>query len=504
MDAAALSALWARGRDPIVFATEILGLDLNPTQRRWFMVHTPTPEHGWPYHRTAFVSGNQVGKSVAVAIFNLWAASYKIGLDPSDPQRWLDTPFYGFHVAPDQSQAYIPLVDIELLVKGAHPAQARTGRPCHFPEGLVQFHEIDNHRGFSTLTGSSVQFRNTDQKAKALQGRRAHYISFDEAAFENHLKAVIDEALSMRLISTGGVLAMVSTPDGLNDWWEIVQGIQDRAQPHATEDRVWIGEDEALVWGHISDNVGFGISAEEAARKERELPEETKEQQLRGAFLEPREAFFVPSDQVLHAFKRDIHAEQPAVQGHRYVIFWDPSISSDPTAGYVVDTTKKPWRVTQEFHEAKPRGFTWLLNKMRDVHSLHQLPIRDELALGRSLNSVVTGYDATSMGGAIFKEALSSLKPSKALEFSGSPGKKLDILGNLRAALLKGELLIPDELVGLKREILNYRIDDKDIQQDRVMALAGAVHIAARYSGVQSTAFSPHGRSTSPSYRTAR
>ena len=167
-----LAGILGQGRDPIYFAEQVLGVRLNPAQRRWLRVHTPVEDGAWPFHRTAHVSGNQVGKSLAVGILILWAATYKIGVDASDPQKWLDQPYYWFHVAPQQAQAYIPLGDIELLARGAHAAQVNE---CHFPEALVTFSTIETgYRGFTTLTGAVCQFRTTDEKAKALQGRRAH------------------------------------------------------------------------------------------------------------------------------------------------------------------------------------------------------------------------------------------------------------------------------------------------------------------------------------------
>jgi hypothetical protein len=438
------------------------------------------------------VSGNQAGKSLGLAVLILWAAMYKIGLDRDTPdQRWLETPYFWFHVAPQQAQAYIPLNDIEALVKGAHPSQVKE---CKFPAEFVSFATIETgYRGFTTIQGAVCQFRTTDEKAKALQGRRAHGISFDEAALENHLIEIIDTVLAMRLISTSGPLLLVGTPDGMNDYYEVVEMVRRQCKPVPDMERTWVGDDVALVWSHVSDNVGFGISPEEAARKEQELDQlspEKKLQMLEGAFLEPSEAFFVPSESITPAFRADLPVDVPAEEGHRYVIFFDPSVSTDPTAAYVLDVTKKPWVVVQEFYEKKGRGFTSLLQRMREMHAARNIK-----------SKAMTGYDATSMGGKIFKEEMRDINPSKALDFGG-PKAKLDFLGNLKSALQKGDLIIPAKMVGLEREIRNYRLDDKHIRQDRVMALAGAAWIAGRFSGsTKPVAFSPGGRITTPIYR---
>lgn len=485
--------LWARGRhDPIFFAEQLLGVHSNPAQQRWLPKHVPDADGNWPYHRTVHISGNQVGKSLGLAILILWAASYKIGLSVRmEPRRWLETPYRWFHVAPDQATAYIPLDIIEALVKGAHPSQVST---CRFPADTVSFSMIETgYRGFTTMAGAVVQFRTTAEKAKALQGRVANVISFDEAGLENHLIEVMDTVLSMRLISTGGPLILVGTPDGMNDYYEVVQSILGQSHPSPDEERVWLGDDVALVWSHVSDNIGYGYTAEEASRKEAELDQlspEKKAQMLQGAFLEPSEAFFVPGSEIEKAWDDSLPAYVEPQPGRRYVIFWDPSVSTDPTAGYVIDVTRKPFAVVQEVYQLKSPGFTWLLSRMREVHS-------DRNSVGKAL----TGYDSTSMGGKIFKESLSNIRPAKPLDFGG-PKAKLDYLGNLKAMLLNGSLVIPGEMVGLKREVLNYRLDDKNIKQDRVMALAGAAWLAGKgFSGKQTASFSPSGRIAVPTWR---
>ena len=478
--------LWL-GRDLLYFAEHILGVRPNRAQRRWAKYNT-TPDGKWRTKGSAWVAANQVGKSLWVSVVVLWATIYKVGLDHSDPQAWIDAPYNWFHVAPSQQQAYIPLRDIEALVRGSHPAQGDRNR---LPAGLIRFEKLEQYYdGLSTPFGSTAQFRTTEEKAKALQGRRAHGISFDEAAFETHLKAVINETLLMRLISTGGPLHIVSTPNGINDYFEVVQSLRDEGTE--VEPNVWTTPDGwMLLWSTVTDNAGFGLSQDEIDRMERDLDPATKEQQLRGAFLEPAEAFFTPTGAVLSAFRTDIPDFVPAEAGHQYVIFWDPSVASDPTACYVIDVTTKPWRVVEEVWDRKPLGIVSLVDRIFGLHNRRASEGRH----GFNRSTAITGYDATSMGGAIIRQSLVGLAPQRPLNFGGQTKVKLDILTNLRALLIKGELLIPDAMIGLKREILNYRLEDKKLQQDRVMALAGAAWIAAKgFSGVQSAEFRPAGR----------
>lgn len=484
------------GRDIEVFAQQILGVKLNPAQLRW--LRAITKKGGWDSHISAWVSANQVGKSLGIAILILWACVYKIGVKNDTPEHWAAAPYHWFHVAPTQQQAYIPLKDIELLVRGVHPSQdvgkELYGLTPRFPEKLVHFEKLETYYdGFSTITGAFAQFRTTEEKAKALQGRRANGISFDEAAFEQHLRVVINEALMMRLISTGGPLIIVSTPNGINDFFEIVQQIKDAGIliPNS-EAMAWKTEDQSvLVWSTIADNAGYGISEQEIERMERDLDPATKEQQLRGAFLEPLEAFFVPTQLILDAFKPDMPTHVEPQKGHTYIIAWDPSVSSDPTSAIVIDVTSKPWKCVHESWNKKPSGIQSLLSEMFGLHYRYG-----------SEGTVFTVYDSTGMGGKIISQSLYALNPKRGLDTAGSSSLKLNMLANLRAALTKRELWIPETWVGLKRELLNYRLEDKNIQTDRVMALSMGVWIASKgYSEKQVAAFNVGGRIVESAWR---
>lgn len=488
----------ARGRDFTYFAESVLGLKLNRGQRRWIK-HNLTPDGRWKIKGSIWVAANQVGKTLLMAAIILWACVYKVGLNETDGKKWLDTPYHWFHVSPTQNQAYMPLNDIQLLVKGAHPAQEvgqkQYGLKFSFPTPLVVFEKVENFDGFRTLLGAEAQFRTTADKAKALQGRRANGISFDEAAFEDHLRSVVNETLLMRLVSTNGPLLIISTPNGINDYYEMVESIRDGGHhPDLDDEFVWVTPDGwTLIWATIADNVGFGLTEEAVERMERDLDEATKEQQLRGAFLEPQEAFFIPTGEVIKAWRADLPELAPPLPDRRYVIFWDGSVASDPTACYVLDVTKKPWVVVREVWERKPGGINTLITQMHGLHS--------EYGLANG-SWAITGFDATSMGGAIIRQMLIGLRPTRPLEFGGASRVKLDVLTNLRTALLRGDLLIPASMTGLKREILSYRLDDKHLQQDRVIALAGAAWIASKnVGGATSVAFDPSATVARPIWR---
>lgn len=505
-----------RGRDPLVWFREVFGVEPNPAQRRWIKLIAPDTD-GWQWRLKAVlhVAANQIGKTLGLALLILWAAWYKIGVDPTG--RWQQAPYVWFHLAPTQPQAYLPLTDMRLLLEGVHPAQPAEGGPFQevlktLVRPLIQEVKIEQYYdGLSLWNGALIQFRTTDDKAKALQGRRAAGISYDEAAFEDHLTSVINETLLMRLIASGGPLWLVSTPNGINDWYEVVIAVQESAHPREVIDDpdhpllggsavcgeplpMWENEqDWGLVWSTVADNIGFGIRAEEAARMERDLDPATKEQQLRGAFLEPAEAFFVPSAIIDQAFRKGLPDEVEPKVGHKYVISWDPSQTTDPTVVIVIDVTRKPWVGVYFRRYEKPLGETGLLTEIFKLHAyynggstermLHQKPPR-----------ALTVFDSTSMGGAMIAASLQKLSPRKALNLAGPNAKRIG-LTDLRTALNTGVLLLPASWLRVRREVLTYKLPDDKIQQDCVMTLLGNVSVASKgWSGEGAQKFRVTGR----------
>ena len=448
-------------------------------------------EGQWPLKELVVVAANQIGKTLFQAVLFLWASLYKIGVDPREQAKWAAAPYLWIHLGPVQQQAYHAHKDAKLLVKGEHPAQ---GGRSKLPKGLVNETKIENYYdGFSLFNGALIMFRTAEHKAEAVLGYRAAAISVDEAAFVDYLTEVKNTVLMMRLIASGGPLFLFSTPNGMNDFYDQADAV--RAEGREQEEMVWHADNRYLVWATITDNEGFGLTAEEIARMERDLNPATKEQQLRGAFLEPQEAFFVPQEPILKCFRQDMLSFQPPVPGHKYAIAWDLSVASDPTVAYVIDVTKWPWEAVAEQYYQKPLSATGLIGEMHRLHSqFHGHNDRNVLSVP---SSAVTGFDATSMGGAVMRQLLTDLHPKQPINMAGSPKKKLEALTNLKNRLTKGELLIPYDWSGLRQEVLNYRLKDDKIRQDRVMALMMADMVATRMAGnMQSKPIDPHARIT--------
>lgn len=480
-----VAKLTSRGRDPVYFAEEILGVRLNHAQKRWFRLVCQNPDGwSWKYRRVAHVAANQIGKTLGLAILILWATHNKIGVKTGNWDYWLGSPYKWFHLAPTHPQSLLTQKDLAALVAGSHPAQfdRDTGerRPMLWPaSGLIEEAKFDSqYLGFKLWNGAEIHFRTSDDKAKALQGVRAHGISFDEAAFEDHLNHILDQAVKLRLVSTGGPLWLVSTPNGINDYYEVVQAMMN-AGVQTFHERVWESPARkwALVWSHITDNLGYGLTQDDIDFMELDVDPATKEQQLRGAFLEPQDAFFVPVAEILAAWKTNLPDRGRPRNGHRYVIFWDVSVENDPTVCIIFDVTRKPWRGVYFERWERPMGVNQLIPEMFRVHAEWNTKTSTE----GFPPTAVTGFDSTSMGGAMLKQSIERLNQKRPINFAGK--MKINALTNMRGLLGKGDAIVPAGWVRLQREVGGYRLEDKKLVQDAVMACAGALQVASTWSG---------------------
>ena len=500
-----LPELLERGVDFKVFAEDILGLRLNKAQQRLCpILAVDTTLREWAFKELVVVAANQIGKTLIQAAIMLWACTYKIGMPAQDMQKWAGAPYLWIHLGPVQQQAYHAHKDARLLIKGEHPAQhakllikgehpAQGGR-CRLPQGLINPVKIENYYdGFELFNGAQIMFRTAEHKAEAVLGYRAAAISVDEAAFVDYLTEVKDTVLMMRLIASGGPLLLFSTPNGMNDFFDQADSI--RQSGEEIGDMHWADEQRHLVWAVITDNLGYGIDQAAIDRMEKSLNPATKEQQLRGAFLEPAEAFFVPQDKIIKAFRNDLPNEQTPVPGHNYAIFYDPSVASDPTAAIVLDVTKLPWTGVYFGHWEKPMDVTALVGEMFRVHAAYN-GYYDRNVLSTPSRAVL-GYDSTSLGGAVFTQLLGPIHPKRGINMAGAPAKKVAALTNLRDRLTNGHIILPASWGRLRQEILNYRLNDKGIKQDAVMALMGADMIATIMNPtLKQKEINPHARVT--------
>jgi hypothetical protein len=461
------------------FSEDVLGVRVNPAQARWDGLIERMEDHSWYYREVIHRAANQVGKTLGVAIADLWAAHNKMGVPPGDAKYRLGVPYKWLHLAPNFPTSRKMLEDDMIpLLEGRHPAQfdKEKGqfRPCLFPrEAWERVNFEGEYPGIRLWNGAEIHFRTMDEKAKGVSQLVANGISVDEAGLEPHLKDTRDTTLRMRVVANNGPIWYIGTPDGPNDFAEMIWDIE--ASGSEVENRVWIDDVQrrALAWSIFDDNVGFGVTQAEADYQEATQDPATKEAKLRGAILFPQKAFFTPAENILRSWVPGLKSKEYPQAGHKYVIFWDVSVQSDPTVMIVLDVTRKPWRGVKFRRWIKPMPVQELIDAM-EAEAYHW----SQAAPNMLAPVVRTGYDSTAMGGSIFTQLMKNVPNKIGMNLGGSAKMKLQALADLRAKMSRLELLWPEDWLTLRKEVMGYRLEDKKIRQDCVMTAAGCVWVA--------------------------
>lgn len=466
----------ARGRwDIAFFAKRFLGITGHAGQVRLWAAALRRDRTGVsPAFLTIDCSaGNRAGKTLGLAILVFHNAFYKMGLDiPSRfddraLERWLTAAYEWYHFAIQQETSELVYYEIVRMLSGIHEAQP-AGCPIAEELGQPPATWDKKYRGEylwiridPVFGGADIHFRTTSEKAIGSLGKDMHGISFDECAFDANFDFIIEEVLHLRRLSTGGQLFLISTPtEGINafsDHWE-------RGNP-ARVDR-W--PDHWSVRMSTRENIGFGIKQEMFDRLVAGMPEHLVPQNIDGLFLEGRKAFF-DSRSVDQSFVEGLEEHLPPVPGHSYVQGVDPAISFDSTWSLVIDRTDSALGVG--VRASRKSGRQTALGVSALVQEAHH-------AYNAGGATCTTAIDATGFGGKVFRDLLGSLDPPvRSVEFGGTRGRKLKLLTDLKAAIERGQLRFPRSgtWLALRRQLLGYRLDDKRLETDAVMALAVAV-----------------------------
>jgi hypothetical protein len=357
-----------------------------------------------------------------------------------------------------------------MLFQGSHPAQK--GRGCPITKEIGPVYIFDKkYRGeylwvrvHPVFGGANIHFRTTQDKAKALLGKDMNGISFDEAAFEPHLLMIYQEVLNLRRLSTGGQLHFIGTPtEGINDYSDLWE-LGNPTNPN---------RDEQFFSFRLStrDNVGYGLNSDTFESILRQQAEYLVPQNIDGFFIESRDSYF-NSDMVDNSFV-ELDEETQPVKTRRYAQGVDPGISSDATWAITIDYTEREFLAGVRCkRKTGKQTIPAVINMVREGHLLY----------GQEGSYCTTIVDSTGFGGKLFRQEFSIIKPLRDYDFGGTRAKKLELLGDLKAVIDRGQLKLPRKGVWMqvRRQLLGYKLDDKKLETDAVMALALAVRHATR------------------------
>jgi hypothetical protein len=463
----------ARGRwDIEFFALRFLGIRLHPGQLDFAHAVLMRDMTGWRprYLDIALSAGNRAGKTLIETICHFHSAFYKMGKPPpkmssaTSISKWNAAPYEWYHLAIAQETAELAYVELVRILSGNHEAQYK-GCPLVDELGSQVVDTAKKYRGEYPWTqihpvfgGGTIHYRTTGEKAIGSLGKDMDGISYDECPFDPNFEFVVHEVLHMRRLSTGGQLWLVGTAtEGLtafaDAWYEGDPDSPDR-KPNKVSLRM-----------STRANIGYGVDQQMFERLVHDMPPELVPQNIDGLFLEGRSSFFAQSA-VDASFVDEMPEMDVARSGHRYVQGVDPALTYDSTWSIVLDATD-PDRVTgvSTRHQTGRTTGPVIAALVTAQHMAYS---------GVKGVSCQTGVDTTGFGGALFRDSLPIT--IRSVEFGGSRGRKLKLLINLKRALETSRLRFPRSgpWLTLRRQLLGYRLDDKKLQTDAVMALAVA------------------------------
>ena len=461
----------ARGRwDIEFFAQRFLGIAIHPGQVEFALAVLQRDMTGWRprYLDIALAAGNRAGKTLIETICHFHSTFYKLGLPPPrlsnqmSLSKWNAAPYEWYHLAIAQETAELAYIELARILGGNHEAQ-KNGCPLTQELGPQVVDLTKKYRSeylwaqiHPVFGGGNIHYRTTGEKAIGSLGKDMNGISYDECGFDPNFEFVVHEVLHMRRLSTGGQLWLVGTAtEGLTafaDAWH-------EGEPEAPDRK----PNKMSLRMSTRDNVGYGVDATMFERLVAEMPAALIPQNIDGFFLEGRSSFF--SHAAIDGSFLDGPELVAAYPGRRYVQGVDPALTYDSTWSIVLDVTDPEHCVgVSARHQSGRTTGPVIAALVTTQHMSYAGP-------GASCQ---TGVDTTGFGGALFRDSLPIT--IRSVEFGGSRGKKLRLLINLKRALETSKLRFPRSgpWLTLRRQLLGYRLEDKKLQTDAVMALAVA------------------------------
>lgn len=429
-------------------------------------------------------SGNRAGKTSLIALLIIFCCLDKTNrpkpITPEEAVTWLRSEYHWYHFGISQEVADLVYADIVRILSGNHEGQRGQGCPLTSAGPVAQWDskEYGEYRWIRFMPewgGAEVHFRTTGERALGQLGKDMHGVSFDEAGIERNLPFLIKEVFDLRRLGTGGQLIMASTPSealgaDFADEWEL----GDPDNPKHLKNR-------RSMRMSTKDNIGYGLDQVMFDRLTEDMDERTYKQNIEGEFLQAAAAYFNGAN-VEACFIADMPERAAARKGGIYLQGLDPAKAKDSAWSIVLAVIPNPDDIGHPFavgvRADQKRG-----QKSTDDLQTLAAEASNAYNVARLNSKCYTALDATGFGGKMFREAIETEVPNLTnVEFGGTIQKKRMLLGNLRTLIDEGRLLLPREGVWLqvRKQLLGYRLEDRKLEQDAVMALVCAVHLLRR------------------------
>jgi hypothetical protein len=438
------------------------------------------------YLTLMLASGNRAGKTLLMAVLIIYSCLLKLNRpqpeqgDDRGAAAWLKSEYHWYHFGIQQEVADLVYNDIIRLLSGSHEGQVG-GCPLVEKLGAVADWDTKEYGDYRWVRfrpevgGAQVHFRTTGEKALGSLGKDMHGLSFDEAGLERNLEFLIKEVFGFRRLGTGGQLIMFSTPSedlgfSFPDQW----ALGDPSNPLRLQS--WFS-----MRMSTRDNIGYGLDQEMFDRLVQDMDERTVMQNIEGLFLQAKAAYFNGAN-VERVFRNKLPERMAARRQTVYLQGLDPAKSHDSAWSIVLAVLgdpadpDRPHLVGVRADQRRGQKSTATVVDM----ALDAFNAYDVARLG---SRCYTATDATGFGGKLFREALDEVVPNVYnVEFGGTSQRKKKLLGDLRTVIDSGKLHLPNHGIwkGVRRQLLGYKLEDRGIEQDAVMALVCAVYLLRR------------------------
>lgn len=477
-----LQEIMAKGRtDIVLFADKLLGMSLHGGQIT-FLNQTKAQNK----KINILTCANRWGKSTIIAIIQIHALFYKLGIAQSDEDdgSWDRVEYRTANIAPHSANTEAVFKAIHQIMTSSFSITDPTTGKMTTNNCVIEWFYLKD-RTLNTppykqfFEGNCyIEHRSLGgDQGDALQGKPYGLITYDEGGRSNHLELEIRGGILPRLFDWNGPLYIMSTPDSnskssLYYYQMYKDGL--------------IGLNNTLTMtGSLRDNTFF-TKEQIQAQYDLYKNDPLRDQVLEGKFVFGGNTLF-DSESILDAQDDSLNEPIKYEDGHRYCIGIDTAIGSDEMVYSVIDITSKPYRqvnqVAVKGNSKSPQMHLFDLMYLIDMYNRDgNVYIMLETWNGESARFYL---DLPPQIQAI-TETYGSWSPTKLVTDNENPlktqpnaSKKSDILISLKKLLSARELKIPKLDTKLTDQLAIYREDDSKLQTDRLMALALACHRAS-------------------------
>lgn len=511
--------------DPVFWGEYFLGLKFHDHQKIWLWLTTKTQilravtlareigmalpplekltEH--KFLKNILCPANRFGKTMVTAVKHPWYCFYKIGMD--GPPEVVDEARYAtLNISPHANQvdaAYRYIVDFfnsnfvydwpdenGVLVKRRNE--------CIIDWFLVDHKKTRREIVFdnnSTIKGVPT---GSDQ-ASSLAGTQFYYISYDECSQSLHLKAELPAKIQSRLIDSGGPLDLIGTPE--------VDKPSHTYYHRIVKMGLKLEDGFFTLTGALKDNPFIGEEEKQSVLESIKDTDPVKYRQVAfGDFVVSGSKMF-DNEAIERIWDKSLVKLMRGVPGNDYLmaIDWGFSDTGDPTVIYIFDYTEMR---TRESSDEKGVVYYKVIYQESIKGGDPYAVLAKVRILQEEFNDCRIIHDSSSMGGTMIKKMLKKMNVKHVTDFTVSKSPKDEMLFLLVRAMNYGRVteqqedgsmletvknfgkirsyLIPD----LEEQLGAYRIQDKKIEQDEVMAFGmGIWYLERKYAGQRTKVF---------------